>query len=124
MTSKCNAYLDAVLALMENVNKVRDAINAKDAEIARLIKELDEARSTVRLHAEQDYEFEKRMMHDQYWRGYESALSTIKALVSGRIKAYENSTDEKNRERVEAFRDILLQDIASLEDTMKRLWRR
>ena len=68
--------------------------------------------------------FEKRMMHDQYWRGYESALSTIKALVSGRIKAYENSTDEKNRERVEAFRDILLQDIASLEDTMKRLWRR
>ena len=79
---------------MENVNKVRDAINAKDAEIARLIKEL------------------------------ESALSTIKALVSGRIKAYENSTDEKNRERVEAFCDILLQDIASLEDTMKRLWRR
>ena len=62
----------------------------------------------------------KSDMEREYTRGFESAVETMKALVSGRIKAY-TEHGLVGPERLEAFRTVMDEDIAVMERTVKAL---
>ncbi len=72
-----------------------------------MILKADKGEVTAAEHyALRELQDEKELAHNQYWRGFESAVSTMKALVNGRIKAYTEHGLE-NQERLGAFRTVM-----------------